>query len=233
MSLWDKFLGNKITGRRTGTGTKIRRIRSQKDTSVLELANTLGVNEAAIRNYEIGYRQASRDKLELIAQRLGVPVETLIDRQIDSYNDAMHILFELSEKYDLVPVEIPQEPKYVIQTKNEVILQALEAWYNKRRKWENGDITQAELQEWMDAFPLQCEENEPPAEKVESRYTDFERILGLKSSLEQLDMIVNDNVELIEDCIAQKDYKTAREHLRTFKATVHTLSQVDIKRYGK
>lgn len=46
-----------------------------------------------------------------------MPVETLIDRQIDSYNDAMHILFELSEKYDLVPVEIPQEPKYVIQTK--------------------------------------------------------------------------------------------------------------------
>ena len=67
----------------------------------------------SIRNYEIGYRQASRDKLELNAQRLGVPVETLIDRQIDSYNDAMHILFELSEKYDLVPVEVPQEPKYV------------------------------------------------------------------------------------------------------------------------
>ena len=39
--------------------------------------------------------------------------------------------------------------------------------------------------------------------------------------------------ELIEDCIAHKDYKTAREHLRTLKATVHTLSQVDIKRYGK
>lgn len=156
-----------------------------------------------------------------------MPVETLIDRQIDSYNDAMHILFELSEKYALVPVEIPQEPKYVIQTKNEVILQALEAWYNKRRKWENGDITQAELQEWMDAFPLQCEENESPAEKGESRYTDFERIMGLKSALEQMDMIVNDNVELIEDCIAHKNYKTAREHLRTLKATVHTLSQVD------
>ena len=46
----------------------------------------------------------------------------------------------------------------------------------------------------------------------------------------KLDMIVNDNVELIEDCIAHKDYKTAQEHLRTLKATVHTLSQVDIKR---
>ena len=162
-----------------------------------------------------------------------MPVETLIDRQIDSYNDAVHILFELSEKYDLVPIELPQEPKYAIQTKNEVILQALEAWYNKRRKWENGDITQAELQEWMDAFPLQCDENEYPAEKVESHYTDYERIMGLKSALEQMDMIVNDNVELILDCMAHKDYKTVCEHLRTFKATVHTLLQVDIKRYGK
>lgn len=110
---------------------------------------------------------------------------------------------------------------------------SLEAWYNKRRKWENGDITQAELQEWMDAFPLQCDENEYPAEKVESHYTDFERIMGLKSALEQMDMIVNDNVELILDCMAHKDYKTVCEHLRTFKATVHTLLQVDIKRYGK
>ena len=109
----------------------------------------------------------------------------------------------------------------------------MQAWYNERRKWENGDITQTELQEWMDSFSLQCEENESPAEKRESRYTDFERILGLKSALDQMDMIVNDNVELIEDCMAHKEYKAAREHLRTLKATVHTLSQMDIKRYGK
>lgn len=138
MGLWDKFRSDKKSGRYLGTGTKIRRIRSQKDTTVVELANALGVNEAAIRNYEIGYRQASRDKLELIAQRLGVPVETLIDRQIDSYNDAIHILFELSEKYDLVPIELPQEPKYAIQTKDETILQALQAWYNERRNGRTG-----------------------------------------------------------------------------------------------
>lgn len=71
---------------------------------------------------------------------------------------------------------------------------------------------------------MRCKENEPPAEKAESRYTDFECIMGLKSALEQMNMIVNDNVELIEDCIAYKDYKTAHEHLRTLKATVHTLS---------
>ena len=57
--------------------------------------------------------------------------------------------------------------------------------------------------------------------------------MGLKSALKQMDMIVNDNVELIEDCIVHKNCKAARDHLRTLKATVHTPSQVDIKRYGK
>ena len=70
MSFWDIFLSDKKSERRLGTGLKIRRIRSQKKISVVELATALGVNEAAIRNYEIGYRQASRDKLESIAQRL-------------------------------------------------------------------------------------------------------------------------------------------------------------------
>lgn len=154
MSLLDKFLNNIKIEKRIETGQKIKRIRLRNKTAVSELAEAAGVNEAAIRNYEVGYRQISRDKLELIAQRLGVPVETLVDRQIDSYNDAMHILFELSDKYDLVPIELPQEPKYAIQTKDETILQALQAWYNERRKWENGDITQAELQEWMGCVPF-------------------------------------------------------------------------------
>ena len=81
MSLLDKFLNNIKIEKRIETGQKIKRIRLRNKTAVSELAEAAGVNEAAIRNYEVGYRQISRDKLELIAQRLGVPVETLVDRQ--------------------------------------------------------------------------------------------------------------------------------------------------------
>ena len=63
MSLWDIFLNNQKIEKRTGTGQKIKRIRSRKKTAVIELAEAAGVNETAVRNYEIGYRQASRDKL--------------------------------------------------------------------------------------------------------------------------------------------------------------------------
>lgn len=232
MGLLDRFFNDKKESKQNSTGIKIRKIRTQKKISASELGEVAGVNETAIRNYETGYRQVSDDKLSLIAQRLGVPVETLIDRQINSYMDTIHILFELSEKYEFVPITLPQEPRYAIQTKDVVILQALQAWYDKRRQWEAGSITQSEFHDWMDAFPLLCKDEEP-TEITESVYSDFERILGLKSALEQMDMIVDSKADEILSCIANKDNRMARKHLEELKSTVHTLTQVDIKRYGK
>lgn len=232
MGFLDKFFSDKKENKQNGTGTKIRKIRTQKKISAFDLGNVAGVNETAIRNYETGYRKVSNDKLLLISEKLGVPVETLVDRQINSYMDVIHILFELSEKYEFVPIELPQEPRYAIQTKDTVILQALQAWYDKRRQWENGSISRAEFQDWMDAFPLLCKDEET-TEVNESLYSDFERILGLKSALEQMDMIVDCKVEEIQSCIAGKNNKMAQEHLESLKSTIHTLVQVDIQRYGK
>ena len=74
MSLLDKFLNNIKIEKRIETGQKIKRIRLRNKTAVSELAEAAGVNEAAIRNYEVGYRQISRDNLELIDKRFGVTV---------------------------------------------------------------------------------------------------------------------------------------------------------------
>ena len=232
MSLLERFFSDKRENKPKGTGIKIRKIRTQKKISASELGEVAGVNETAIRNYETGYRQVSDDKLILIAQRLGVPVETLVDRQINNYADVIHTLFELSEKYEFLPIELPQEPKYAIQTKDTVILQAMQNWFDKRRQWETGTITQTELQEWMDAFPLFCKEEEP-VEIKESVYSDFERIIRLKSTLESVDMIVESKVEEISTSLEKKDIRTARMQLETLKSTISTLVQVDIKKYGK
>lgn len=232
MGLFDRFFNDKKENKSSSTGEKIRRIRTQKKISASELGEAAGVNHAAIRNYETGYRQVSPEKLSAIADRLGVPPETLLDRQINSYLDAIHILFELSEQYEFVPITLPQEPRYAVQTKDVVILQALQAWSEKRRQWEKGAITQSELREWMDAFPLQCEENDM-MENSESSYTDYERILGLRSTLESVKLIIDCKFEEIAACLEKKDMRTAYMHLETMKSTISTLVQVDIKKYGK
>ena len=232
MGLCDRFFNDKNENKSNSTGEKIRRIRTQKKISASELGEAAGVNHAAVRNYETGYRQVSSEKLSAIADKLGVPTETLLDRQINGYLDAIHILFELSEQYEFVPVTLPQEPRYAIQTKDAVILQALQAWSEKRRQWEKGSITQFELREWMDAFPLQCEEGDV-TEDGESSYTDYERILGFKSTLESVKLIMDSKYEEITECLNKKDIRTANMHLETMKSTISTLVQVDIKKYGK
>lgn len=232
MGLFDRFFNDKNENKSNSTGEKIRRIRTQKKISASELGEAAGVNHAAVRNYETGYRQVSPEKLSAIADKLGVPTETLLDRQINGYLDAIHILFELSEQYEFAPITLPQEPRYAIQTKDAVILQALQAWSEKRRQWEKGSITQSELREWMDAFPLKCEDDDV-AEDSESSYSDYERILGLRSTLESVVLIMDCKFEEITECLNKKDIRTAHMHMETLKSTISTLVHVDIKKYGK
>lgn len=232
MGLLEKIFNNKKKIIKNGTGSKIRRIRMAKKISASELGKAVGVNETAIRNYETGYRQVSSEKLFLVAQKLGVPVETLIDRQIDNRLDTMHILFELSEKYELMPVKLLQEPQYAIQTKDDIVLKGIEAWYNKRRQWESGKITLEELQTWMDAFPLMDGDTDgDDIQNLKSYYTELKLLISLKSTLDSIELIMNTKMDEIEACYAQKDYKMAYARLRELRSTIITIIQVERKKY--
>lgn len=231
--LWDKlFKAKKDTA--NGAGTKIRAIRSRKNMSAKRLGELVGVNESAIRNYENGTRNVADDKLAQIADKLEVPKETLVDRQINSYADVIHILFELSEIFEFTPIALPQEPKYVVSTRDEVLQRALEMWFEKRRQWEQGKISPEEFQNWKDAFPFLCNDeiSEEQTEENVSSYPDFERIMGLKSAVSSFDMIVDSNVDEILACMQLKDYSTAKYKLEVLRSTIHTLSSVEIKKYG-
>lgn len=122
---------------------KFRRIVLQKDTTVVWLnwQRTLGVNEATIR-IEIGYRQASWDKLEFDCPKAQSVVETLIDRQIDSYNDVPYT-FAWTVPRNMNSANQTQRfwsLNAVIQTKDETILQRYRQaiWYNERQMGEWG-----------------------------------------------------------------------------------------------
>lgn len=234
MAIFDKLFANKKPAENV-IGERIRNIRIHKKITVKDLSAACGVNENSIRNYELGIRQVGKDKLELIADCLGVPLATLRDRGIYSYADVMHTLFELSDGYEFIPVEIPQEPRYALLTKDTVLVDAIRRWYEKRREWEQKKITLEDLKDWEDAFPNQCQEKTVAFDEQlgeEAHYTDFERIISLKMALEQMQAVVESYSEQISDCLKGKDMEQANQHLELLQRTVRTLVASDIKKYG-
>lgn len=218
---------------RNVTGKKIRMLRNTKKMTAAELGKQVGLAENSIRNYENGSRQVSDEKLALIAEALGVPMEALLDRRICNYLDVSHILFEMADDYELIPAMLPQEPKYALLTKDETILQILEVWYEKHRQWEQGQITQLDYKAWKDAFPLLCDSAQELEEPIhEKRYTDFERISSFKSTVETLDAIVDLNVSEALECLDVKDYAMLKEKLENMRSTVHHLSEKNVSKYG-
>ena len=219
----------------SATGKKIRSIRARKKISAKELGEACDVNENAIRNYELGVRQVSEEKLRQIASRLEVPVEVLRDRSIDSYVDVMQILFELSESYELIPASLPQEPRYALLTKDDTLIRAFKAWYMKLREWEQKKVGSEEFREWKDAFPFSCAdaaEDVFDEESPEHRYTDYERIMYLRKSLENVLLIINDQMELILNNTNKKDMRTAVAQLETLQRTINTTVNTDLEKYG-
>lgn len=61
----------------TAFGTYLRQIREEKNISLRELAKKIGVSGAFLSDIELGRRFPSSDKIELLANEIGVPVEEL------------------------------------------------------------------------------------------------------------------------------------------------------------
>jgi len=223
-----KEIGNKATGR------KIRTIRNRKGISAKELGESCDVNESAIRNYERSFRQVNEDKLNLIANCLDVPVEALLERNIESYVDVMHVLFELSDDYGLYPIELPQKPSYALQSKDDTLIMAIKLWHTKMREFEQNKISSDEFQDWKNSFPLKnvnADDDATEAETSEHRYTESERIKGLVKILEQTLLILNDHAEMIQGNLDSKNIRGATEQLGVTQRTLNTLIKSDIEKY--
>jgi len=73
----------------TAFGSKLRQLREEKNISLRELAKKIGVSGAFLSDIELGRRFPSLDKIELLANEIGVPVEEL--KQFDFRDEAESI----------------------------------------------------------------------------------------------------------------------------------------------
>lgn len=80
-------------------GENIKRIRLQRGLTQAELGYLVGIAESAVRRYELNMLKPKYDRLEKIANCLGVNVEVLLNAEMNDIQ-AMHKLFQLFRQYD-------------------------------------------------------------------------------------------------------------------------------------
>ena len=87
-------------------GVRIRYFRKKKGFTQKELGEAIGVNDSTIRNYELGNRTPDANTMAKIAEALEIDFYTLKSTEVNSVDSAVHALFDIEDRYGLVPDKI-------------------------------------------------------------------------------------------------------------------------------
>lgn len=219
MSFFNK-VQRKINTETHSTGAKIRKIRLMKNISAKAIGKACGVNDMAVRNYELGQRQPNEQKLRDIADCLGVNISSLYDRKIESYIDVMHILFEMEVDYGIYPCDLEKYPCISIISKDDTLIECFRRWKKKREEWENQVITDEDYINWKNAFPDNLEEYTYSEDsKKENIYTELEMKIYRRQFLGDLKRMKDDKMELIRNSLETGDIGTVYSILEEFDST--------------
>lgn len=233
MSFVDKLY--EIKNSRSSTGDKIKTIRDIKNISTRALGDACSVNVNTIRNYELGNRQVNEEKLNVIAEFLGVNVSALYDRKIVNYVDAMHTLFELQRWFDLVPSSTDTEPHCDLKPNDETLLKAIQAWMQKRSDFEQKKITKLDLLDWELSFPEKFKEESLPQNKdvdIPDASEDFDRSTAMKLALAQIKFIVTAHTDHISKLLGNQDIEQAKFQTVLFQRMIEGIIDADIAKFG-
>lgn len=140
------------------TGERIRRARKAAGLSQTNLASELGKSRSMIANYETDARTPDDETLAEIAEALGVTPQSLQDRNLDSAQDVLEVLFQMDEAgFGIEPVETkngiviavdpsaPHAPKLIM---------ALEIWNEQLKALKGGDISKVDYAIWRGSFDV-------------------------------------------------------------------------------
>lgn len=142
--------------RALNTGDRIRQARKAAGFTQDRLAAELGKSKGWLANYELGYRNPDAKTIADIAKVLGVTAQSLQDRNLDSVQDVLEVLFQMDEAgFGIEPVETkngivlavdpdaPHAPKLIM---------ALEIWNEQLKALKGGDISKVEYATWRGSF---------------------------------------------------------------------------------
>lgn len=137
------------------TGQLIKKYRKMRKLTQVQLAESCGLTDSAIRNYELGNRTPGDEQLAQIADALNVSVEALREIPLESSRQALELLFRLSDQFSLQPLEKGGELVLAAlegSCMDPKLASALKAWRKQLDSLEAGESTQAEYEEWKASF---------------------------------------------------------------------------------
>ena len=142
-------------------GERIRFIRNLRGMTMKYLGMAVGFDEKTadvrIAQYESGTRTPKEELTASIANALDVSPQALNIPYIDSYDGLIHTLFALEDLYGLQIDSIDGELCLTLDKSKRMTYVAmfdmLQAWQQKKKQLDNGEITKAEYDDWRYSFP--------------------------------------------------------------------------------
>ena len=142
-------------------GERIHFLRNLRGMTLRYLGTLAGFPEktADVRmaQYESGVRTPKADLTKKLAEALDVVPEALDVPEIDTYNGLMHTLFAIEDIYGLKIGEIEGEVCIRINRENSIqfdkMLNYLSPWQEQRAKYEAGEISKEDYDQWRYTYP--------------------------------------------------------------------------------
>ena len=130
---------------------KIRELRKARGLTQQQLADYVGVNEAAIRNYESQKASPKKQHIEQMAEALGVRAEALMIYDFGAGDSVTaSALFQIAEIYGLVPCAC-QNYAY-LKPINGFMDKALEEWAERYENYKGSNGGDDSYQLWKDCY---------------------------------------------------------------------------------
>ena len=138
-------------------GENIHRIRNKRGYTAEQLAEMIGISAVSLRKYEYGERIPKDPMIAEIARCLEVSPSALKSDWGKGANDAIHVLFDMEEVFDLTPIKIGGTvvlamPEELVNEDQEALARALHHWYRNHRDYQDDELTRDEYISWKDSF---------------------------------------------------------------------------------
>lgn len=150
----EEHLPDKLSNKRWHSylmAKKIRGLRQMRGMTQQQLADRIGVNEAAVRNYESQKASPKKQHIEKMAEALEVRPEALKLYDMGTGDSiTASALFQLAEIYGFEP---KAHTDYVyLKPLNEFMSRALEEWSEQYEQLKAEELPEEEYQLWKDCY---------------------------------------------------------------------------------